>query len=231
MTDNNKIYTPPTAPLENQRNIVASNQHLNPWISIWTKPRATVQQLVDTNPNYYVLILAALSGMTQILSQASSNSTGDQLDFLTILLIALFAGPLLGLLTLYLAGFLIFWTGKWLNGQATAKTIRTAVAWSNIPVVLSLLIWIPEVALIREELFTTATPQLEANPTLSLVLLVLSLVNVVLAVWGVVILVKGIGQVQAFSAWRGLGNFILALLAIFIPVFIVVMLIASVGSG
>nr|MBP9871117.1 hypothetical protein [Nitrosomonas sp.] len=56
-----------------------TQQMLNPWLSIWTRPRATIQQIVDVNPQRYIWVLAAVSGVADALNQASERSAGDEL--------------------------------------------------------------------------------------------------------------------------------------------------------
>jgi len=47
----------------------SSNRILNPWFSVWTKPRATIQQIVDSNSNRFILLLAAISGVFHVLNR------------------------------------------------------------------------------------------------------------------------------------------------------------------
>ena len=60
---------------------------LNPWRSIWLKPRATIRQIVVNNPDHHVVALAAAGGVVQTLSSSVSEKLGDQVGLLPILLI------------------------------------------------------------------------------------------------------------------------------------------------
>jgi len=40
---------------------------INPWLSIWIKPRATIRWIVNTDPTQQVILLAALGGIAQTL--------------------------------------------------------------------------------------------------------------------------------------------------------------------
>jgi len=51
----------------------SNNEALNPWLSMWTKPRATIQNIVDTNPENFVLILAAISGFFTSIDRTSQE--------------------------------------------------------------------------------------------------------------------------------------------------------------
>jgi hypothetical protein len=197
-------------------------QTLNPWISMWVEPRETIQQIISSNPTRTVLLLAALSGFGSALDKASIKSMGDMFELPIIFSIAAIAGPIGGILSLYLGGALVRWTGTWIGGVASSQNIRAALAWSSVPLIWALLIWIPELALIGDELFTSETPRMDASYTLLLAFLGLSLIELVIAIWTLVILLKSLGQVQGFSAWRALGNLLLSVLVILVPILIIV---------
>jgi hypothetical protein len=43
----------------------------NPFLTIWTRPRATIRAIVDTDPNRHVLLLAAIGGVVNALDRAT----------------------------------------------------------------------------------------------------------------------------------------------------------------
>ncbi len=123
-----------------------------------------------------VLVLAAIAGFSQTLDRAASRGGGDVLGWPIIFLMALVAGPVGGILALYLGGFLFRWTGEWIGGRGSSRNIRAAIAWSSVPVVWTLPVWIPELALFGQELFTTEAPRTLASPALTILSLVFWLV-------------------------------------------------------
>lgn len=203
---------------------------LNPWIAIWTKPRETIQQIVDTDPNHLVLLLAALGGVSQTLDRASIRSAGDQIEIQWIFLIAAVGGPIFGIIGLYIGAALVRWTGQWLGGTGSSENIRAAIAWGNVPIVLALVLWIPELALFGEELFTAEMPRMEANPMLAVVFTGFMLVEMVIGIWTIVIVLQCLGQVQGYSAWRALANTLLAVMVIVVPLVLVAITIAAFGA-
>ena len=54
-------------------------QSLNPWFSIWLQPRATMQQILDTDPARLVLMLAIIAGFFEALDQAVIQDLGDRM--------------------------------------------------------------------------------------------------------------------------------------------------------
>lgn len=174
-----------------------------------------------------VLLLAAISGFSSALDRASIRSLGDRLDMPMIFAIAAVAGPIGGILALYLGGALLRWTGAWIGGNGSAQNIRAAMAWSGVPLIWALLIWIPQLALVGEELFTSATPRLDADESLLFSYLGLSLIEVIIAVWALVVFLKCVGQVQGFSAWKALGNALLSALVIAVPIMAIALLVSA----
>lgn len=198
-----------------------------PFFSIWTEPRATIQHIIDSDPERLVLVLAAIGGAIEALNRASSRSVGDELGMGAIFMIALIAGSIGGILSLYVVAGLVGWTGRWIGGVATYKQIRAAIAWSFVPFLWVSLMWIPELLVFGEEMFTTEMPRLEANPNLAYLLLAMVGVEFVGIIWAFVVYLHCLGQVQHFSAWRALGNVVIAALIVVVPTLVVVMAIYS----
>ena len=194
---------------------------LNPWFTLWTEPRATIQQIVDSDPRRFVLVLAALGGFFEALDRASARSMGDTLEMPVIFGIALVFGPLGGLVTLYLGAALIGWTGRWIGGRASYEQIRAAIAWSSVPLLWLQLIWIPELLLFGSEMFTTEMPSTQATPSLAILLFFFGVVQLIGLVWFFVVYLKSLGQVQQFSAWKALGNVGLVFLILIVPLMVI----------
>jgi hypothetical protein len=124
---------------------------------------------------------------------------------------------------------LIRLSGTWIGGLAPREHIKTAIAWASVPSVFALLLWIPQILLFGSDMFTEETPRLNAQPALLIPFLAILLAELVLAIWGFVLLCNSVAEVQRFrSAWRGLGNIILAGAVVIIPLVAVVFAIAFV---
>ena len=192
---------------------------LNPWFSMWLHPRRTIRQIVETNPERLVLSLAAVGGFIEGLTNMASDSKGDDMSLRAILLAPLIVGPIMGIVGLWVGGFLLRWTGGWIGGQADSRRIRATLAWANVPLVWSLLLWIPAILLFGLELFTEATPVLDASAQLAGLHLVFSVGIGIISLWSFVAFLHALGEVQGFSAWRSLLNSFLALLVFLVPLF------------
>ncbi len=190
--------------------------NMNPWLSIWFKPKITIRHIVDQDPEKYVLLLAIISGIYRAIEQASERSLGDRLSMSGILGVALFAGPLGGILALYLSGVLFRWTGSWLGGNATDKEVRAVYAWSSIVDIVGLVIYIPIMLIFGREWFQSSADWADSWIGL-LIILALIPIGLALLIWKAVIFLSGLAEVHRFSIWKSLGATILGFLVVMIP--------------
>jgi len=146
--------------------------------------------------------------------------------------IALIGGPLVGLLQLYISSLLIRWTGRWLGGMATLRQLVAAVGWGMAAQAFALLAFIPAWLIAGRELFTKQTPYLDAHPVLLIMLTALSVVEVILGIWSFVTTCHTVAEVQGYrSAWRGLGNMLLAFLVILAVVLVFAFILVALKLG
>ncbi len=208
----------------------AQTQRLNPWLSMWVKPRATIQQVIETDPTRWVLLLVALNGVFDVFDRAMAKNMGNQLDWTSILLLAIITGPLFGVIGLYLFGWLIGWTGRWIGGKGTHENIRAAIAWATIPTIWALALWTPMLGIFGQDMFVSPTNLSSNDPNLLYNFWIFGIVLFFAEITSFIILFQALGQVQGFSAWRAFGNVVLAGLIAFIPLMVIIFFIAS-GIG
>jgi uncharacterized membrane protein YGL010W len=192
----------------------------NPFLTIWIRPSATIRGIVDNNPYLYVIPLALAGGFVQALDQASQQNAGDTLTLSVILGLAIILGPIGGLFGLFVGGWLIGLTSYWLGGRAKPEQIRAAIAWSSVPVLATIPIWMIQIGLVGRQIFTQESPALNDNPAQGLVLMASAILEAFLGLWSFVILLKGVGEMQIFATWKALASVLLSsllLLAPFVP--------------
>jgi len=56
-------------------------------------------------------------------------SAGDELSVPIIFIAALIVGSIGGVISLYIGGAILRWTGSLFGGQATSEEVRAAIAW------------------------------------------------------------------------------------------------------
>ncbi|MCX6899988.1 MAG: Yip1 family protein [Verrucomicrobia bacterium] len=207
----------------------------NPFLTIWLSPRETIRRIVEWNPNYCIIWLACLAGIGQVLDRSTMRDLGDKVPLAVLFAIALIGGPLVGLLQLYISSLLIRWTGRWLGGVATLRQLIAAVGWGMAPQAFALLLFVPAWLIAGRELFTKQTPYMNAHPVLLIMLTALSVVEVILGVWSFVTTCHTVAEVQGYrSAWRGLGNMLLAGLmvsAALLMILLILLALIFLGGG
>ncbi len=189
----------------------------SPYLTIWTAPRATIRQIVDTNPRYRVIFLVALGTEVAVVGglltglPKGSHELGTSLPPETaqhvwrlLLAAMLVLGPVFAIISLYLSGALMRWAGGVLGGTATSVQVRAAIAWSSIPSiagaavnVLGLAIGVISVPMQPQKFEGLRTVAAQFNG--------FSVIVAILAIWATVIFLKCLAEVHGFSAWRALG--------------------------
>jgi hypothetical protein len=190
---------------------------LDPWISIWTRPRATLRQILDGDSRRSVFRLAALGGIAGALKLATASGFGGTHPAAVTLAVAVSGGALGGILSLFVFTSLVRVAGRWLGGRGGTLEVMAALAWANVPSIWGLLLWLPRTALLGQEMFQSVPPGIEGNPPATLFFGLLELAQALAGFWGFLITLKCIGEAHRFSAWRALGTLVLAGLIVGVP--------------
>ena len=189
----------------------------NPWITIWTQPRATIRRIVEADVRYHVVFLAmvwgALSRLEMKWSQTPSGSVWPLLVVGSVIL-----GGIGGVLVLYLASAMLKWSGSALGGVASHAQVRAAYSWAHVPIIVGVSLGIASILLgTGGPLFSRGADTESASATVSIL-------QFIFAVWTFVVVLKGVGEVHRFSAWRTLASMLLiivAILAMLVAIFLV----------
>lgn len=191
---------------------------VNPWIGMWVRPRETIRAIIQFNPGYFYPFLCLIYGFPMLLQIAQNFSMGDRYPLAGIVIVALLLAGIVGALMINISTALFYWTGKWIGGTGSYQTIRSAVAWANVPNLVNILIWIVNIGVFGGRIFQhnfVETPF--AGSELGVIFLT-SVVQIIVAVWSFIIILKTLGEVQGFSAWKALLNVIIPFLVIFVGV-------------
>ena len=211
-------YAPPPAP----------GEPLSPWVHIWTRPRAVMRQILDADPRRMVHRLAILGGVAAGLG-ANVNLPGIPIPLSVVIVCKLVIGVLGGLIGLYVAGGLVLMTGRWLGGRGDFVAVRSALAWSNVPVIWAALLWLPLFVYLGWDAFNINKDLMLVDPIGLMLMIPIGIVTVVVLVWRIVILCKLVGEAHRFSAWHSLGAGLIAILIVAVPVGIIVGMFALLG--
>lgn len=197
----------------------------SPYLTIWTAPRATIRQIVDTNPRSRVIFLIVLgtevavaggllTGLPEGPHELGTGVSPETARYIWRVLLGamLLVGPIFAIISLYVSGALMRWAGGVLGGAATSVQVRAAIAWSSIPSIAGAALNL--IALATGVISVPVHPQkFEGLRTVTSQVNGFSGIFVILAIWGTVIWLKCLGEVHGFSAWRALGASLLGALA------------------
>ncbi len=191
-----------------------SPQILNPWWSIWWRPRATMRWITQRDPDDMVILLVSFAGFSEILIHASRFSLGLYLPIPVIFAVAIIAGPVLGVTGMIVVSLLLRLTGTWLGGQAGFNHLRAAIAWSLVPVILYSILWIPKLIFLGELVFVSRVVIYGSMPHIMAV--TLNVLWLAVVMWSLVIFFQCLSEVQKFPVWRAMVSSALALLIVII---------------
>jgi hypothetical protein len=180
---------------------------VNPWLSMWTEPTKTIRQIVAANPARQLLLVSVLGGVATMLNRAMNRPVGDLLPLSTILAAVLLMGAVVGIAKVYVYAWLLQRTGRYVGGKGTQPELRAAVAWSAVPLIWGLILWIPAIALYGREWFSATQPAMAQNPMLPLLFI---LVSLVLSLWSLILTLRTIAEVQRVTLWKAALNGLLA---------------------
>ncbi|WP_424963422.1 Yip1 family protein [Ekhidna sp.] len=123
---------------------------------------------------------------------------GDENSMIFILVMCIIFGGLLGWISFYIGAALMSWTGKWIDGKASSKSIFRMSAYASIPVVFSLILITLQILIFGNDNFKSDI-YMESYSALEIVLFyLLALAELVIAIWTIAIYLIGLSEVQGF---------------------------------
>lgn len=191
---------------------------INPWLSIWCRPRETIRKIVNFNPKFRFIILSGLYGFPMLLHIAQNLSLAENFTTLGIVIVAAILSVFIGMLGITISSALLLWTGRWIGGKGTYFPVRAAVSWSNVPNFFTVIVWFALLAMYGKQIFMEDFAEGTLAGANQMIFTGAMVIQAVLAIWSFIILVKGLGEVHGFSAWRGVLN-------VLIPFFLIGILI------
>lgn len=205
---------------------------MNPIISIWTQPKATIRYVLEHKTWSYSFLILFLSAISVGFTSFADTEIMPDLPLPVIILLSILSTFIGTIISLFISSALYTWVGKWLGGKGNFKDMVQMSPIASIPLIWMMPINLFLVIVFGKNLFIDMidTSDADAFGALSAVLLFTNLLTLALGIFSTVILSKGIGIVHRFSSWRGFGTimivfgFFLALMIPFIALLIFVFL-------
>ena len=195
----------------------------NLFLTIWTRPRDTYKYIFRTNPEKNVLPLIIIGGTINGLSKAADKVNGINADTFQTLGLGFIGGATIGWMMYYLFAWGVSVTGKWLNGIGTPSEFRTVFAWAVIPQILTALFIIPDIYFLESGIGDVYIQDyIESYESINIIVIISILIQFTLGLWSSIIIVIGVSQVQNFSIGKSILNYLLPVLIVIVPLFIVI---------
>jgi len=188
---------------------------------IWMSPRQVFKFINENGYTKFTTILLILGGITSALNSASSRYMGDIMPLWSVLIVCLIGGGIFGWLYFYIYAVLLSWTGKWMKGVGTTKSLFRMISYALIPSLLVLFTFILRIVLIGNEEFQRNVDVFDSRYLITALFSFSLFVEIVTGIWTLVVLVIGISEVQKLSIGKSIVNLILPmvlLIMVFIPV-------------
>ncbi len=183
-----------------------------PFLTILYQPKSTIRAIVDSNPKKFLLLLASLSGIAQMLNWASRDiamSFTSGYEIIGALIVILVGGNVLGLTQCYIGSFFFRKASNLLGGVSTNESVRAAIVWSSVPTISLLFFWMVKIAIYDVDVFNENAAVVTNFPILYAAF---SLIEVIFGLWTLFLFWKCLGEVNRFSAWKSILVEILVLI-------------------
>ena len=148
-----------------------------------------------------------------------------------ILIIAVIFAAIYGYVSFSIWSWFVMWIGKLFKGQGTFKTLRASYAWSSVPLILNIPLWLLMVALFGHQLFLNLPDAYLLSAWKIFVLFLVMIVKVILAIWSLVIYINALAEMQKYSIIRAILNIVVAAVILGITFFVLWRLLLHTAGG
>lgn len=204
--------------------------NINPWISIWLEPKATIRAITNFDPKYRFILLSAIYGLPMVLNFAQNSSLIESLPLWAILIASLVLCPFIGALGITISSLLLSWTGKWIGGKGDFLRVRSAVAWSSVPNVGTVALWIVLVGVFGSQVFFSGFSDMPFVGYQAGVIFIVFLIESILSIWGFILLLNTLSEVQKFSVWKALLNVVIPVVLVIAAIWVVGWIISGTSA-
>jgi hypothetical protein len=181
----------------------------NPWLWMLVDPTETIRQIVDFDPQHYVLLLSCLYGINAMLIGTIQNPY-LHLNYTALLPVVPVGGPLLGLLSVSLISWALRMAAPHSGGHASEHETQAAFAWSLLPEIYVLPLTFAAAIAVSPD-----TGSARANATTALIIATL-VSSVASRLWSFVLLLNTLAEVNQFSRWNAFTTLVTAGLILFV---------------
>ena len=203
---------------------------IRPLHDVWLRPRRVFRELAGRPISRVDYLLGAAQGIVSWLALSRAQSAGIDGTIGEIIGKALIAGPVAGVAGLYLMTAIYFRLGRRAGGTATRDHVFHVLAYSGVPMLVSLAIWLVTALLAGRTTFIQA-PRTDQELFVALLLRLQFIAHVVLIGWSLLLQVMGFSEVECLPTRRAFALWILGQVIVMLAIMVLWILILSVGGG
>jgi len=189
------------------------------FFAIWFKPRETIRNIVEENPNLGLWVLSWVLGFLLLFNFFQIYSASIKMNFPILLAVLILAAPFAGYIYLSVASWVISTTGKWIKGKGSFKEVRAALAWSSTPLIISVLLWFLLLGVFGKSLFSNFPGGAILSHMQIYFLLGITLIQLGFSLWSMILYLNNLAEVQKFSIANAILNTIIGSLAVIFLIF------------
>lgn len=175
-------------------------------LKAFVHPRETVQEVKGSNR--YLVYFSFLIGFAEFLGFAVEHSLGGAFSKASIILLSVILAIPFGYILINIASFFIHITGKALKGKASFKEARTAVSFSQSPLIVNCIIWVFLLVYYYSSIFSKEflVSQRAFNDPY---LVFATAIQLVFGFYAFVLFLRMLSEVQGFGLWMSFWNIVL----------------------
>jgi hypothetical protein len=200
---------------------------VRPLHDVWLRPRRVARQLASVPIGRADYVLGAAQGVLNWLVLSRVQSVGAHTGVATILERALVIGPVAGLLGMYLRAAVYLRLGRRAQGVASRAQLVHVLAYSGVPMLASLLLWLLTAALAGRALFLANAPA-HLAPFVLLVLRLQIVAHAMLVGWSLLLQVMGLSEAEGLPIGRAFGVWVLGQVLVLLALLLLRMILVSV---
>jgi hypothetical protein len=202
---------------------------IRPLHDVWLKPRRVFRELADKPIGAVDYLLGAAQGMVSWLFLSREQGAGGTSGLSEIFGTTLLVGPFAGIAGLYLMTAIYSALGRRAGGTSSRNQVFHVFAYSGVPLVASLVIWVFTALLAGEAAFVK-TPRADTEPFISWMLQAQLICHGLLIAWSYVLQIMGFSEVEGFAAGRAFKIWVLGQVLIAVALFVLGIIVLSVGA-
>ena len=203
---------------------------IRPLHDVWLRPRRVFRELAALPIGRTDYLLGSAQGIVSWLALSRAQSAGAGGDLASILGTALIAGPVAGILGLFLMTSVYLRLGRTVGGVATRDQVFHVLAYSGVPMVASLVIWLATAAIAGAPTFVQPAGG-DLEPFVALLLRLQFFSHALLVGWTLLLQVMGFSEVERLGTRRAFGVWMLGQVLVMFAIMLLWILVLGLGAG